>query len=276
MFHKIINALIFIYETFFKKAVGPQDAAEGIEGKPGEKVEADMMSGPVLDEISLEIEATEIEIFNTKRLHIIDAGHVETTRGKSSPPFENGITLKEYEINHDIAARVGIILTVEYGFKEGRDYIHTIGPNKVFNSTFQEIKARFDIVDAYKSGKEMLFYSIHHNAISHGGKWQSPSGTEVWHQRGNVKSKRVAALFQKNLIAALGFRNRGLKVAPPENREFMVFRECNNRGIVGVLLELGFFSNLEEAKILKSSLYRDKAAKAIAKTIAELEGIKIK
>jgi N-acetylmuramoyl-L-alanine amidase len=276
MFHKIINALIFIYETFFKKAVGPQDAAEVIQGKPGEKVEADTLNGPVLDEISLEIEATEIESFNTKRLHIIDAGHVETTLGKSSPPFENGTVLKEYEINHDIASRVGIILTVEYGFKEGRDYIHTIGPNKVFNSTFQEIKARFDIVDAYKNGKEMLFYSIHHNAINHGGKWQSPSGTETWHQRGNVKSKRVAALFQKNLIEALGFRNRGLKVARPEDREFMVFRECNKRGIVGVLLEIGFFSNLEEAKILKSSLYRDKAAKVIAKTIAELEGIKLK
>lgn len=278
MLHKIIQALIMIYETFFKKSVGPQDGGDHKEAAAGtdyEKEEAQEVEGPPLEDINFEIDAQNVESYNTKRLHVIDPGHVKTTPGKSSPPFEDGSYLHEYEVNHDIALRVSTILTVTYGFREGRDYIITMTPHKKFKSTYEEIKARFDVVDAYKNGKEMLFYSIHHNAVNHGGKWQGPSGTETWYQRGNEQSKGIASLFQKNLIAALGFKNRGLKFAAEGKREFMVFRECSARGIIGVLLELGFFSNLEEAKRLKSNIYRAEAAKAIAKTIAELEGLKI-
>lgn len=277
MFHKIIQALIFIYESFFKKAVGAQDAAEIKEGSTAVNAsDVSNLEGPPLEDVNFEIDAAEVDSFNTKRLHVLDPGHVQTTPGKSSPPFADGTILHEYEINHDVVRRIAAILRVTYGFKEGRDFIVTMDPYSKFKSTYQEIKHRFEVVDAYKNGKEMLFYSIHHNAVNHGGKWQPPSGTETWYQRGNEKSKQVAALFQKNLVAALSFKNRGLKFAAEGTREFMVFRECNDRGIIGTLLEIGFFSNLKEAKRLKSGLYRDTAANAIARTIAELEGLTIK
>lgn len=278
MWTKIIDLLILAYETIFKRMLTPQDGSDDKHNNTSSKakvIEKESVDSTKLKFHKFDVEEQKPKFSGAKRLHVIDPGHVKSTPGKRSPGMASGIVVYEYELNHEIANRVGVILNVKYGFVNGMDYMITVPPTKYYRNTYEEIKDRMKTINNQTTHKEKIVYSIHHNAFGSGSQWTKPSGTETWYQRDNKKSKMVAALFQKNLVKALKFKDRGLKSAQPGQREFMIFRETMKAGIDCVLLELGFFTNLNEAQKLITNDYKDKAANAIAKTIAQLEGLKI-
>ena len=92
-----------------------------------------------------------------------------------------------------------------------------------------------------------------------------PSGTETYYSEINngddfgVKSSKLAKNIQDRLYKVLESINRGVKTA-----NHAVTR---NSIMPAVLVEVGFISNADQAELLLTSSYQNKAAKAIAEGI---------
>jgi N-acetylmuramoyl-L-alanine amidase len=74
-------------------------------------------------------------------------------------------------------------------------------------------------------------------------------------------SLNFADLVQKKLIQHTGLDNRGVKQAP-----FIVLKGVN---MAAVLIEVGFISNLNEEKLLKTPEFREKVAQALSEAVKE-------
>jgi N-acetylmuramoyl-L-alanine amidase len=71
----------------------------------------------------------------------------------------------------------------------------------------------------------------------------------------------LADIVQKRLVQQTGLANRGVKQAP-----FIVLKGVN---MAAVLVEVGFISNPNEEKLLKSSEFREKVAQALSQSIKD-------
>ncbi|MEA3320543.1 MAG: N-acetylmuramoyl-L-alanine amidase [Bacillota bacterium] len=98
-----------------------------------------------------------------------------------------------------------------------------------------------------------IFVSIHVNSFTDPGA----NGTETWYsdKYQSQESKELAEAIQDELVEELGLRDRGVKEG-----SFVVIRDSK---MPSVLVEVAFLSNSEEAKLLASATFREKAAKAI-------------
>ncbi len=74
-----------------------------------------------------------------------------------------------------------------------------------------------------------------------------------------VESKILGSILLRELVDRTGLRSGGLKQA-----RFVVLK---NPGIPSVLIELGFISNPREAQIIRSYVFQERAAEAIAKGV---------
>lgn len=99
-----------------------------------------------------------------------------------------------------------------------------------------------------------IFVSIHLNAATN----KSASGIETW-RYGSVGSqtKKLADNVQTELIAATGWKDRGVKTS---NTLYVL----KHTKASAVLVECGFLSNDKEAKKLFTEKYQEKLASAIA------------
>ncbi|UII55576.1 N-acetylmuramoyl-L-alanine amidase [Cytobacillus spongiae] len=174
---------------------------------------------------------------------MIDAGHGYNTPGKRSPDG-----LREYEFNRAVANYVKLFLenyqnvTVYFAHSDQRDV---------------PLTERTDRANALKVD---CFVSIHANA--YGSGWNSADGIETYVYTTKPREAYELALkIQKYIIASTGRDNRGVKTA-----DFHVLRETN---MTAVLVECGFMTNQEEAKLLRSDAYRRTCADAIVKALAE-------
>jgi len=70
-----------------------------------------------------------------------------------------------------------------------------------------------------------------------------------------------ADIVQKKLVQHAGLDNRGVKQAP-----FIVLKGLN---MAGVLIEVGFISNPNEEKLLKTPEFREKVAQALSEAVKE-------
>ncbi|MCP3032744.1 N-acetylmuramoyl-L-alanine amidase [Halobacillus sp. A1] len=94
------------------------------------------------------------------------------------------------------------------------------------------------------------FISLHYNTF----KDQSISGIDTFYN--NVdESQQLAVAIQRSLVNHVKFTNRGSKQA-----SYQVLRENKHPAL---LIELGFISNPEERKLVRTDTYQEKAAKGI-------------
>ena len=70
-----------------------------------------------------------------------------------------------------------------------------------------------------------------------------------------------ADIVQKNMIQSTGLSNRGVKQAP-----FIVLKGVN---MAAVLIEVGFISNPNEEKLLKTPEFREKVAQALTRSVKD-------
>lgn len=174
---------------------------------------------------------------------MLDAGHGFNVPGKRSPDG-----MQEYEFNRVAASYAKQFLetyqnvTVYFAHSDEKDV-----PIKERTDSANRIN-----VDAY--------VSIHANA--YGTTWNDARGIETYvYPTRPSESVELAQKIQNHLILATGLRNRGVKTA-----DFHVLRETN---MTAVLIECGFMTNQEEARLLRSDAYRKTCADAIVKGIAE-------
>lgn len=177
----------------------------------------------------------------------IDAGHGPQTPGKRTPFFPDGTFMHENEFNHAVADMLEPQL-LRCGFQTLRVFQPTVDtPLK-------------DRTDAANAAGANLCLSIHANAD--GSEWGSANGIETFHYvLPSAESVRAATIIHRHLIEGTQLRDRGVKAA-----DFHMVREPH---MPSLLVECGFMSNLEEAKLLLTEAYRLECATEIAQGICE-------
>lgn len=196
---------------------------------------------------------------------VIDAGHGPETSGKRSPD-STGL-LREFHFNLSVANKVVALLN-EY---EGVETLalHEASRDVPLNERVQKV------IDW---GGADAFMSIHANAFGSGG-WNTVGGIETYVTTNrDTPSVNLAGSVQKELLGATGLRDRGVKEADfrviwgaPHN-----WREYQKLVPARILVECGFMTNREEAKLLLSEAYRDLCAGAIVKGLEKTYDLKKK
>lgn len=185
-----------------------------------------------------------------KRVILIDPGHGAETPGKRSPDG----TLREYEFNRGVA-KLLLAKLLALGFDARLTVTNDVDVPLIQRTN----QAR----DLKRQGFDVLLISVHANASGNG--WSSARGIETYT---NDPAERLAGIIQQRLIQETGLINRGVKRA-----DLHITRESARYGIPGILVELGFMTNKDEAALLKTAAYREKCATAIAKGLCEYTGV---
>ena len=180
------------------------------------------------------------QVKEAKNKITIDAGHGGSDPGASG----NGIIEKELTL--DMAKRVESLLK-----KQGIEVVMTRT-----SDVYPSLKERVEI--GVNSGSD-AFISIHGNAAT-----ASATGTETFYSSNTNRagdSKKLATFIQNRLYKAMDTRNRGVK----DKDFYVIYRNP----LPAALVELGFMTNAEDARKLKSNWYRDEAAEAIAQGVVD-------
>jgi N-acetylmuramoyl-L-alanine amidase len=181
---------------------------------------------------------------------MICAGHGPNTPGKRSPDG-----MREYEFN----SRVADVMKAELEKYEGVTVYFAHEPKRDV-----PLKERTDRANALEVD---LYFSIHANANS--GKMGDWGGIDTFVYIDNpAKSRKLADVVQRNLIASTKLRNRGVKTA-----DFHVLRKTD---MDAILVEHGFMDSRTDLPLLKSDAYRVLCGKTNVKSIAEVYGLKLK
>lgn len=199
-------------------------------------------------------------------LWCLDNGHGKLQPGKRSPFYEdeNGkkIQLLEYEFNRDIVERIMKALD-----KQGVKY-YDIVPDYLEVGSFLE--ERVDRANKKKSDLDKIYISVHSNAgpAASSDDWIAASiqGIETWYAQNSKKGQKIAAVFQKHLIAKTGMKNRNLK-STAEKPLYVLQKTI----MPAILTENGFYNNKEEVKELMKDSVRQKIADAHVEAILEIE-----
>ena len=173
----------------------------------------------------------------------LDAGH----GGKDPGAVANG--LQEKDIVLPISLKAGETLkrhNVKVDFSRTTD--------KFVGLTDRAIMANNHNAD--------VFVSIHCNKATN----TTGQGVETYYYAGSIEGKKLATCIQDSIMkSGLYTKNRGIKEG-----NFAVLRHTN---MPSALVELGFISNVEDAKILKEK--QEELAEAVARGILNYLGIEM-
>ncbi|WP_338449572.1 N-acetylmuramoyl-L-alanine amidase [Niallia oryzisoli] len=173
------------------------------------------------------------------RIITIDPGH-----GGTDPGAMNG-SIKE----KDIALTVAKILEQK---------LKNAGAKTVMTRTGDTYPTLDGRVQTSINNYSEMFVSIHNNAAT-----PSASGTETYYDTSEndngAESRELAIEIQKQLIALIGTKDRGVK-----DNDYLVIREQH---IPSVLVELAFISNSDDLAKLTSAEYQELFAEAIFRGI---------
>lgn len=188
-------------------------------------------------------------------LWCLDNGHGKLTAGKRSPKLRDGERFFEYEFNRIIVK--GIIKELK---KHNVLYYNVVPEINVDNF----LKGRVLRANNIPSDIPKIFLSVHSNAGP--GTWTSASGLETWFYHSSKTGKKLATVFQKKLVDALEWTNRGIK--SKATKQFYVLRRTN---MPAILTENGFYNNRKEVYKLLDKEIQQKIITAHVDAILYLE-----
>lgn len=184
---------------------------------------------------------------------VVDAGHGGIDGGASSKDglLEKDVTLKIAKHLRDYLQEAGalVIMTRETDRDLADDDVSRVRDRKV-----QDLKRRVVLINDSEAD---LFISIHLNAIL-SPKWK---GAQTFYNRTIEENESIAKFVQDEIRRSLENTNR---VAKPIGNVYLL----KKAKIPGVLVEVGFLSNVEEAKLLSTDKYQQKVAAAIYQGIS--------
>lgn len=234
----------------------PEDGGDVVE---------DVVEIPV--EVPLEVEPPAKDEPIVSHYHyILDCGHGGLTAGKRSPILPEGGRLLEWQYTGRIGKQLSKRLT-----KLRVD--HSLIPPSQEN-VGNHLQYSVDFANNLKVDKPKIFISLHGNAgpvCNSETDWSTDfSGVEVWHFTPSPKSKLLAQLFQRALVARSRWNNRGIK--SKNKGQFYVLRNTN---MPAILTECGFYNNIRECRLMLQKETTDMFAEAHVDAIKELENTKI-
>jgi hypothetical protein len=178
---------------------------------------------------------------------MLDPGHSKRTGGKANPPYY------EYKSNRDVAVKLKKLL-------ESTGKFEILFPFDLDDPRDMPLHER--AAAAVKAGCK-FFVSIHSNASSA----SSARGTETYIHDNTKASVPFAEVIQKEMIKALGTRNRGVK-----RENFGVLRGTYQH-MLSCLTEGEFFSNPAAVKWMLTEDYSTKYAAGVANGLCEFYGV---
>ena len=118
-----------------------------------------------------------------------------------------------------------------------------------------------DVTNQSNAFKADYFVSIHANSFSD----PTAHGVETYAFQAGGTGEKIAKEIQKELVAATGLTNRGVKFA-----NLHVLRETI---CPAALVEIGFISNPQEETLMKQDSWDDKVASAICRGFSRAVGV---
>ncbi|MDY5774951.1 MAG: N-acetylmuramoyl-L-alanine amidase CwlD [Lachnospiraceae bacterium] len=177
---------------------------------------------------------------------VIDAGHGGTDPGKIGI---NG--KKEKDINLQIAKELKKKLE-----KEGIEVVMTRESDEgLYNSSsrnkkVEDMKKRCKIID---EAKPVFTISIHQNSYPE----EYVKGAQVFYYGQSQEGKELAEILQESMVQQLDKENHRTAKA---NESYYLLKKTESPTVI---VECGFLSNSEEAKLLADKDYQKKVAEAI-------------
>ncbi len=219
--------------------------------------------GPAISEDDLRPAEPSPPAHQPRYMWCLDNGHGRLSQGKRSPLFDDGQTrLYEYEFNRDVVRRIAARLQ-ELGvrFFEVMPEVEEVG---------NALEQRVQRANTLPSELPKLFVSVHCNAAPTPSPeaWCPPhiSGIETWFFHTSTAGRKLAAIFQRHLVQATGWKNRHIKSRP--QRQFYVLEKTT---MPAILTENGFYNNEQQARELVKDEVRQKIAEAHVQAILEVE-----
>ena len=186
-------------------------------------------------------------------LLILDAGHSFDTKGKCNAK-EN---FYEWEFNNDMQYKIKSRCE-QLGIK-----VFLTNPNPGTVSDIP-LSTRASLANDYwlkNSKPKAMFISIHANAFSN----SNVRGTETYiASNASTTSKNFAKVLNDNIVKAMKELDINAKDRGVKSENFTVIYKAS---MPSVLCEYGFYSNLEDLKILKNN--KDELVEATVKAICQ-------
>ena len=193
-------------------------------------------------------------------LLILDAGHSFNTKGKCNAK-EN---FYEWEFNNDMQYKIKKRCE-ELGIKV---FLTNPNPDKVSDIS---LSTRASLANDYwlrNSKPKSMFVSLHANAYSN----ESARGTETYiAKNASTTSKNFAKVLNDNIVKVVKELDSNAKDRGVKSENFTVIYKA---AMPSVLVEYGFYSNLDDLKILKNN--RNELVEATVKAICQYFGIAYK
>jgi N-acetylmuramoyl-L-alanine amidase len=183
----------------------------------------------------------------------IDAGHSMITAGKRTPKFPDGSFMHEHEFNSAVALVVIDILK-----SNGVEVVQTYDPRGQIDLGYNErvMAANMRLCD--------LYVSIHANAIGDGVNFNSSYG--VLFLADETRADHVEfGRFMIDRLASVYPRQKVLNWIPGSKTQSL----CKYSKMPTVILECGFMTNLEDARLLLDDGYRKACGEAIGHGIID-------
>ena len=194
------------------------------------------------------------------QLLILDAGHAKDTKGKNNLK-EN---FYEWEFNNDMQYKIksrceNLGITV---------FLTNPNPSTVSDIA---LSTRASLANDYwlrKSKPKSMFISLHANAFSS----DTARGTETYiAKNASTTSKNFAKVLNDNIVNTMKQLDAGAKDRGVKTENFTVIYKA---AMPSVLVEYGFYTNLNDLKILKNN--RNELVEATVKAICDYFGVDYK
>ena len=187
------------------------------------------------------------KVAKTQTCIVIDAGHGGDDPGKIGINGE-----KEKELNLAIVKQLQKILEKkDYRIVLTRDSDKGLYHRTARNKKVEDMKKRCEIIN---KEKPVFTISIHQNSYPE----EYVKGAQVFYYGQSQEGKELAEVIQKSLVAELDKENHRTAKA---NESYYLLKKTS---IPVVIVECGFLSNWEEAKLLQEEEYQNRIAWAVA------------
>jgi N-acetylmuramoyl-L-alanine amidase len=177
---------------------------------------------------------------------VIDAGH-----GGGDPGAKSISGLSEKNLNLDVALRLKKYLSRVSVYcimvrETDRDYFGS--GNSYGTKKQRDLNHRIQMANQSRAD---IFLSIHANSFPQ----TIYRGAQTFYSPNKPKSKQLAEAIQEQLVNSLGPNHRKAKKGD--------YKVLELTQMPGVIIETGFLSNPEEARLLATETYREQLAQAI-------------
>ncbi len=208
-------------------------------------------------DISVSVPASSnVQTNMNKKVIVLDAGHGGIDGGCVSVNgvAEKGINLSIVQTLRDSLDILGFDVVCT---REDDRSIHDSGVEGIAKQKLSDMKNRLDIINRYD---DALVVSVHQN------QFVDPrySGAQMFYAKENDNSRRLAECMKKQFVALLQPSNE--RETKPVGKEMYLIHNAKSPAL---MVECGFLSNPDEAKLLESADYQKKVAFTILTGLEE-------